>query len=103
MINLPLSTAITPWRWARRYLAIVLALFLCAIIPGSAGRVVADHSTTPPTHHVVGQFRDSVIAIGLVLLSVAFVFLGTWKHWSFEIVGWLILAFFYYGVIMVFF
>jgi hypothetical protein len=88
------------WRWVRGGLALFLALAFVGVAHSSAGRVVVDHSTSPPTLHVVGQVTGTLIASVIALFALASIYVGMWKRWSFEIVGWVILiAFIFAGMI----
>ena len=79
------------WRWMRGVLAAVLALLLVAIILPSAGRPVIDRSTEPPTHRVVWGVWECLPAFGIAVGSLAFVYVGMWKRWAIEGIGWAIL------------
>jgi hypothetical protein len=89
----------TWWFWTRAVLAAILAALVVAIALPSAGRVVIDSSTTPPTHHAVWGVREYLPSVGLALFSLACIYVGMWKRWSFEIVGWtLLLVFIFVGM-----
>jgi hypothetical protein len=88
------------WRWVRGVLAALLAYIFVGVAYSGAGKIVTDRSTTPPTHHIVGQFSGTLPAIGVALIALACIYIGMWKRASFEIVGWVILlAFVFAGMI----
>ena len=72
-------------------MAAVLALLLVAIILPSAGHPVIDRSVEPPTRQVVWGVRECFPAFAIALGSLAFIYVGMWKRWSIEGVGWSIL------------
>jgi len=82
------------WCWTRGVLAVFLATLLVAIALPSAGRIVVDHGSGAPGRHVVWGLRECFPRVGLALISLACIFLGMWKRWDFEIVGWAILVVF---------
>ena len=69
----------------------MLAVVLGAIILPSAGRPIVDNSTQPPAHRVVWGVRECFPAFGIALGSLACVYVGMWKKWALEGVGWTIL------------
>lgn len=71
-----------------------LALILVAIVLPSAGRIIVDASTTPPTRRVVWGFWECFPSIALAGVSLACIFVSMWKRWDFEIVGWVLLVVF---------
>jgi hypothetical protein len=82
------------WWWTRGALAVALAGLLVAIALPSAGRLVVDRSAVPAVRHVVWGVRECLPSIGLAVFSLACIFVGMWKCWDFEIVGWAILLVF---------
>ena len=87
-------------RWIRGLLAVLLAYIFVGVAYSSAGKIVTDRSTTPPTHHIVGQFSGTLPALGIALFALGCIYVGMWKRWAFEIVGWVILlAFIFAGMI----
>lgn len=79
------------WRWTRGILAVVLAMLLLGIALPGTGRIVVDQSTLPPTHHIIRGVRDWLPVVGTALFSLTFIFVGMWKRWDVEIVGWALL------------
>jgi hypothetical protein len=71
-------------------LAVVLATLLVSIALPSAGRIVV----SGPTAHATWGIRECLPSVGLALFSLACIFVGMWKRWGFEIVGWAILILF---------
>jgi hypothetical protein len=80
------------WYWGRAALAAVLALLLVAIILPSAGRPVIDRSVELPAHRVVWGVRECFPAFAIALGSLAFIYVGMWKRWAIEGLGWSILV-----------
>jgi len=78
------------WWWTRGVLAVVLATLLVGIALPSAGRIVV-HG---PMAHASWGIREWLPSVGLSLFSLACIFVGMWKRWAFEIVGWAILIVF---------
>jgi hypothetical protein len=78
------------WWWTRGALAILLAALLACIALPSLGKVVV-HG---PTAHVTWPIARVLPAIGLLVFSLGCIFIGMWKRWAFEIVGWAILVVF---------
>ena len=82
-----------------------MAVFLAYVFVGSVFKggheIIVDHSTTPPTPHIIGQFRDTLPAILIAVLSLFCIHIGLWKRKAFdEIVGWMILlGFIFAGMI----
>jgi hypothetical protein len=70
---------------------VVTALFLAITLPNT-GRVVLDRTTTPPTPHVVGSLRDTVVLIGIATVPLALVLIGTLRRSQLVIPGWILLA-----------
>jgi hypothetical protein len=87
----------TFWRPMRGVLALALAYLFVATAFNGTGRIVTDTSTSPPTHQIVGQIRDTLPAIGIAAFALASISIGMWKRWSFEIVGWAVLLAFIAG------
>lgn len=79
------------WHWGRATLAAVLALLVVAIILPSAGRLVIDRSVDPPAYRMVWGVRECFPAFAIPLGSLAFIYVGMWKRWAIEGVGWSIL------------
>lgn len=77
--------------WTRGILAVLLATMLVSIAIPSAGRIVIDPSN-PARPHVVWGFREYFPSVALSLFSLGCIFVGMWKGWAFEIVGWAILG-----------
>jgi hypothetical protein len=82
------------WLWGRAVLAAVLALLLVAIILPSAGRPVIDRSVEPPTHQVVWGVRECLPAFAIAIGSLSCIYVGMWRRWAIEGVGWTILLVF---------
>ena len=80
------------WIWARCALALFLALLFLGIALPDMGRVVIDHSTTPPTTHVVGQLRDSLIAVGVTAVPLTLILVGTFRRSQLATSGWILLG-----------
>ena len=80
------------WMWARCALALLLALLSLSIVLPNAGRIVIDHSTTPPTPLVVDRVRDCLIAVGAVAVSLTLICIGTFRRSQLAIPGWILLA-----------
>ena len=87
----------TWWRWVRGGLALILAYFLAALAVMHAGRIVTDTSATLPTHHIVGRFSGSLPGVGIAIFSLVCIYVGMWKRWDFEVVGWVLLVVFVFG------
>jgi hypothetical protein len=79
------------WRWGRGTLAVLLALLFLGIGLPNTGRVVIDNTTTPPTTHIVGRARDSLILIGMVAVPCACIVFGMFRRSTVETVGWVLL------------
>ena len=73
-------------------LAFLLALLFLAIVLPNTGRVVADHSTTPPIMQIVGRLRYSLIAIGVVTVPLALIVIGTFRRSRLTALGWVLLG-----------
>jgi len=82
------------WRWTRGTLAIVLTLLLIGLVFSCSSRVVTYRLHQPLTYDFMGRLQDSLPGIALALVSLGCVFLGMWKRWDFEIVGWVLLIVF---------
>jgi len=69
----------------------LLALFVMAVALPNAGRVVVDHTTSPPTPHVESLFTQGAVIVALALLPVlCILFAG--RRWLFaEVAGWVFL------------
>jgi hypothetical protein len=81
-------------------LAVFLVYVFVGMVFSGAGWIIADHSTTPPTLHIVGQFRDTLPAIVIAFISLVCIHIGIWKRRALEIVGWgILLAFIFAGMI----
>ena len=80
------------WMWGRCALAVFLALMFLGIVLPNTGRVVFDHTTTPPTPHIVGRIRDSLIAVGMAVVPLTLVLIGTFRRSQLAIPGWILLA-----------
>lgn len=77
--------------WGRMAIAIFIAyLHLGSIIP-STGRVVADHSTFPPTTHIEGRFCEVSMLVAGMLLPLICIFWGARRSRALEAVGWILL------------
>jgi len=72
----------------RGVVAVVMATFLVSITIPGAGKIVVDG----PTAHATWGVRECLPSIGIALCSLACIFIGMWKRWGFEIVGWVILV-----------
>lgn len=75
-------------------LAVVLAAMLVAIGLPSAGRIVVDASTTPPTRHVFWGFWECLPSFAPAAVSLGCIFVSMWRDWDSEIVGWVLLVVF---------
>ncbi len=71
-------------------LAILLATLLVSVALPSSGKIVV-HGTMA---HASWGFRECLPSVGLALSSLACIFVGMWKRWAFEIVGWAVLIVF---------
>ena len=82
-------------------MAVFLSFCFVAAVFNGGHEIIIDHSTKPPTLHIVGQFRDTLPAMLIALLSLFSIHSGIWKHKAFgETVGWLILlGFIFAGMI----
>jgi len=82
---------LAPIPWRRGCLAMILALFVMVVALPNAGKVVVDHTTTPPTLHVEGFFTQGAVIVALALFPVlCILFIG--RRWLFaEVAGWLVL------------
>lgn len=78
--------------WRHCVVAVFVALLFLGIVLPNTGRVVVDHTTTPPTAHIVDRVRDSLIAIGMAVVALALVIIGTFRHSQMAIPGWILLA-----------
>jgi len=80
-----------PIPWLRGSVATILAFLVMAVALPNAGRVVVDHTTTPPTPHVEHLFTQGALIVALALLPVlCILFVGL--RWLFaELAGWLVL------------
>jgi hypothetical protein len=67
---------------------------LVAIALPSAGRIVVDASTTPPTRRAVWGFWECFTSIAVAAVSLGCIFVSMWRRWDFEIVGWALLVVF---------
>ncbi len=75
------------WMWGRCALAVFLALMFLGIVLPNTGRVVIDHTTTPPTPHIVGRVQGSLIAIVVAAVPLALVCIGTFRRSQLAIPG----------------
>jgi hypothetical protein len=80
------------WHWGRGSLAVLLSILFLGIVLPNTGRVVLDHTTTPPTAHIVGRVRDSFILIGMVTVPLVCILLGMFRWPRIEIIGWVLLV-----------
>jgi hypothetical protein len=78
------------WWWTRGALAIGLAVLLVGVALPSAGRLVVNG----PSAHAVWGTRECLAPIALAMFSLVCIFVGMWKRWAFEILGWAILVVF---------
>jgi hypothetical protein len=78
--------------WGECALAVLAALLFLAIVLPNAGRIALDHSTTPPTMHIVGRARDSLVLIGVVAVPLVLVLIGTLRRSWLATPGWILLA-----------
>jgi hypothetical protein len=88
------------WCWTRGVVAVLLAVFLVAVALPSAGRMVVDASTSPPTHRAVWGFWECVSSVGPAAVSLACIFVSMWRRWDFEIIGWVLLVVLILGVVL---
>jgi hypothetical protein len=86
--------------WLRGSFALLLGLFVVAVALPNAGKVVIDHTTSPPTPRVEGLVTMSFIIVALGVLPAACIFfLG--RRWIFaEVIGWLLLAYLVFGIFL---
>ena len=78
--------------WVRWALAVFLVLVFLGVILPSTGHVVIDHTTTPPTPHIVGRIQGSLIAIAVAVVPLALIYIGTFRRSPLAIPGWILLA-----------
>ena len=78
--------------WTKCALAVVVAAMFLAVMLPNTGRVVVDHATTPPTPHIVGRLRDTVVVISMAAVPLALVLIGTQRRSRIAIPGWTLLA-----------
>jgi hypothetical protein len=71
--------------------ALLLAVFVLALVLPHTGKLEIDYSTNPPTPHIVGRLSGSILAVGCVLFSLSCIYVSMWRRWDFEIVGWVLL------------
>ena len=69
----------------------ILALFVMAVALPNAGKVVVDHTSSPPTPHVERLFTQGAVIVAPALLPVlCILFVG--RRWLLaEVAGWLVL------------
>ena len=73
-------------------MAVLVALLWLGFLLPNTGRIVIDQMTAPPTPHIVGRVRDSLILIGIVAVPVSLIFVGASRRSQIEIPGWILLA-----------
>ena len=79
------------WMWQFGLACFVAFLILAIGIP-YMGRIEIDHSTTPPTTHIVGRLRDSLTLIGFVAVPFVLILVGIVRRSWLAIPGWILLA-----------
>jgi len=77
--------------WGRLSVAVLLSLLFLAMIIPNLGRVVVDHSTTPPTFIIKDRPQQIAMFVGILLVPVACIFFGARRFWL-EFIGWALLA-----------
>jgi hypothetical protein len=91
-----MAKTLEPFPWRRGSFALLVTLFLLLIAVPRAGKPVTDRTTTPPTTRVEGRALQAITAVVVCLPLPCILFLG--RRWpSFEVVGWVVLAFFFVG------
>ena len=80
------------WLWGKCALAVLLALIFLGIIIPNTGRIVIDHTTTPPTPHVVGRLSGVLLALSFAAVSLGLVLIGTFRRSQVSVVGWILLV-----------
>ncbi len=88
------------WWWTRGVVAVLLAALLVAFALPSAGRMVVDASTSPPTHRAVWGFWECFASVGPVAISLACILVSMWRRWDSEIIGWVLLVVLILGVVL---
>lgn len=76
----------------RSICAFLLAVFVLALVLPHAGHVVIDDTIYPPRPKVVGRTWDIIWSILSVMFWLSCIYVSMWKRWSFEVVGWIMLA-----------
>jgi hypothetical protein len=88
------------WWWTRGVVAVLLAVLLVAVALPSAGRMVVDASTSPPTPRAVWGFWQCFASVGPAAASLACIFVSMWRRWDSEIIGWVLLVVLILGVVL---
>ena len=88
------------WWWTRGVMAVLLAALLVAFALPSAGRMVVDAATSPPTYRAVWGFWECFSAVGPAAISLACIFVSMWRRWDSEIIGWVLLVVLILGVVL---
>ena len=79
------------WMW-QFGLACFMVLLILGIGLPNTGRVVIDHTTTPPTPHIVGRVRDCLVLIGVAAVPFVLILVGIFRRSWLAIPGWILLA-----------
>jgi hypothetical protein len=79
------------WMW-QFGLAFFKAFLVLGIGLPNTGRIVIDHTTTPPTTHIVGRSHDSLILIGAVAVPLVLILAGIFRRSWLAVPGWILLA-----------
>jgi hypothetical protein len=81
------------WLWAHCAMALFTALLLLAMVLPNAGRVVVDHTTPPPTPHIVGRLHDSLVLICIAGVPLLLIIMGVFFRRSWLVIpGWILMA-----------
>jgi hypothetical protein len=82
-------------RWGRVAIAALLSLIFFAVIFPNLGRVVIDHSTTPPTFILKDRLKQITLWVAILLVPLACIVFGGRRFWL-ELIGWVLLAGLYF-------
>jgi len=66
-----MAKILAPFPWIRGSVALLVTLFVLVIALPRAGKVVTDHTTSPPTTHVEGEALQSIIMVVVSLPLLA--------------------------------
>ena len=81
------------WLWAHCAVALFVALLLLAMVLPNTGRIVVDHTTMPPTPHIVGRLHGSLVLIGIAAVPLLLIIMGVFFRRSWLVIpGWILMA-----------